>query len=179
MSGPRVSLAVLLTLCAGVAPAEAAGSGCSGADHLPANVRPVEARTATLCVLNAERARRGLRRLRPNGRLARAAVRHGHDMVRRGYFAHDSLDGRDFATRIRATGYLHRAVGWTVGENLAWGSSVRGTPRMIVAAWMASPPHRRNILNRRFTAVGIAVVRGAPADVSDGATYVTDFGHRA
>ena len=99
-------------------------------------------------------------------------------MVRRGYFSHDSRDGRTFVTRIRATGYLARARLWTVGENLAWGSMEKGTPRTIVSAWMASPPHRRNILNRRFTAIGIAIVAGAPVAAQDAATYVTEFAHR-
>jgi uncharacterized protein YkwD len=45
---------------------------------------------------------------------------------------------------------------------------------------MASPPHRRNILNDRFRSIGIGVAAGTPiAGVARGATYVTDFGARS
>jgi hypothetical protein len=37
---------------------------------------------------------------------------------------------------------------WKVGENLAWGIGESSTPRSIVAAWMASAEHRKNILGR-------------------------------
>lgn len=172
------TLAVLVALVAGAVPAEAGAAGCPGADALPGSVRPAEARQATQCLLNAERARRGLRPLRADRRLAKAARGHGRDMVSRRYFAHDSLDGRDFAARIRATGYVPRTGGLVIGENLAWGSMSLGTPREIVSSWMASPPHRRNILNRRFSAIGIAIVKGAPGAAPNAATYVTEFGHR-
>jgi uncharacterized protein YkwD len=43
---------------------------------------------------------------------------------------------------------------------------------------MNSPPHRRNILNRKFRQIGIGVAAGAPVAGSSGTTYVTDFGVR-
>ena len=43
---------------------------------------------------------------------------------------------------------------------------------------MASPAHRRNILNRRFRQIGIGIVEGAPVAGSTGTTFVTDFGVR-
>ena len=134
----------------------------------------------TLCLMNAERARRGLPRLRLNRRLSRAAARHSRDMVRRHYFAHDSLGGASFVDRIRRTGYLRSVRSWNVGENLAWGSGNRGTPEQIVRAWMNSPGHRTNILTGRFREVGIGVSEGAPVRVeSPAATYTTNFGARS
>ena len=66
-------------------------------------------------------------------------------------------------------------LNWAIGENLAWGSGSRGTPRAIVRTWMHSARHRRSILSRRFRDVGIGVAAGAPAqdrsrgsDVHDG-----------
>ncbi|UZJ24552.1 CAP domain-containing protein [Rhodococcus antarcticus] len=48
--------------------------------------------------------------------------------------------------------------GWsTVGESVANG----GTADVVVDAWMASPPHRANILNLRFTVIGVGSVTGA------------------
>ena len=91
-------------------------------------------------------------------------------------------DGSSFVDRIRRTGYFRRISSWFVGENLAWGAGPnRSSPRGIVAAWMASPPHRQNILNSRFREVGIGVVEGAPRRKVFGlpsGTYATSFGTR-
>lgn len=178
--GPLRRIAVVVAVSVAVLPAAASAHSCPGADQLPSVQGAAHARAATLCLLNERREARGLRALHQNWRLARAALRHSRDMVHHVYFAHDSRSGRRFDARIRATGYLSGARAWTVGENLAWGSQQLATPRMIVAAWMASPPHRRNILDGRFTDIGVAIVGGAPVrgrpDVA--ATYTTDFGHR-
>jgi uncharacterized protein YkwD len=134
---------------------------------------------ATLCRVNQERTSRGMKRVRLSRRLGRAARRHAGDMVQRNYFAHDSLGGGDFVGRIRRTGYLRSAGRWVVGENLAWGAGDRSSPEATVQAWMDSPPHRANILKRRFREVGIGVVFGAPVPgQSQAATYATDFGRR-
>ena len=101
-------------------------------------------------------------------------------MVRRDYFAHDSLSGATFVDRIRRTGYLKGRRAWVVGENLAWGSDDRSSPAAIVRAWMKSPGHRTNILQRRFREIGIGLAHGAPdAPASPAATYATDFGARS
>ena len=42
---------------------------------------------------------------------------------------------------------------------------------------MNSPPHRHNILHRKFREIGIGIARGVPVRANyDGATYATDFG---
>ena len=64
-------------------------------------------------------------------------------MVRKRYFSHTSRSGNDMGDRIRSQGYLSGARSWMIGENLAWGSGERSTPRSIVRAWMNSPGHRR------------------------------------
>jgi uncharacterized protein YkwD len=51
----------------------------------------------------------------------------------------------------------------------------------MVEAWMGSPPHQANILDRRFREIGIGVAGGAPAQLGPGeqaATYATEFGQR-
>jgi uncharacterized protein YkwD len=133
----------------------------------------------TLCLVNAERRAHALPPLVASNRLRRAAARHGRDMVARRYFAHVSPGGGDVRRRVARTGYLRDSSAWMLGENIAWGAGERATPRAIVAAWMASPGHRANILRRSFREIGIAVVAGAPlASFDDAATYVTDFGTR-
>jgi len=156
----------------------AAGAACSGTTLLPAPTNLAGIGRATLCLLNAERAARSLRPLRANARLASAARVHASDMVAKRYFAHDSQSGADFSSRIKRSGYFRGARGWTVGENLAWGTSTAAQPREIVQAWMNSPGHRANILNARFREIGVGVVVGAPNGDGAGATYATEFGTR-
>jgi uncharacterized protein YkwD len=84
------------------------------------------------------------------------------------------------SSRIRRADYLEGAGRWRIGENLAWGSGERATPRSIVQSWMASPPHRANILSHGFREIGIGIAAGAPVKVSGrAATYTTDFGARS
>lgn len=156
------------------------GSDCAGGDLRPSEEAIEPLRRATLCLINAERRSRGLSQLRSNRVLARAALAHARDMVLRSYFAHDSLSGANLIDRIRRVRYASGRTRWLVGENLAWGEGVRGTPREIVAAWMNSPPHRANILRASFRDVGLGIVPGAPRP-SDlpAATYNTNFGAKA
>jgi len=175
-------VAALLAAPGGAAPRAVASQDvhCAGADVLPQDALPLAAETATLCLLNAERRARGMARLGMNQQLRRAALGHARDMVDRGYFSHESRDGRDFVDRIVRARYVRMSdPGWLLGENLAWGAGRLASPREIVRAWMASPGHRANVLRRRFRDVGIAVVAGTPVEGTGvGATYATDFGRR-
>src|SRR3954462_3990945 len=71
--------------------------------------------------LNALRSRQGVTPLRLDARLSRAAVRHSRDMVHRRYFAHESITGAPFSSRIAATGCMRARGRWSVGETLPWG----------------------------------------------------------
>ncbi len=163
-----------------LAPIAHATSACSHADDRPGVASEGELAKAAVCLINRHRARRGLRKLRLNGRLSAAARRHTVDMVKRNYFGHTSRSGSDVVDRLTRTGYMRGARAWTVGENLAWGSGGRSTPREIVAAWMKSPGHRANILRHRFREIGIGVVFEAPHNTrGTAATYTTTFGARS
>jgi uncharacterized protein YkwD len=166
---------------ASAAPALAAPQPCKGADALPAEVGSRATADTTLCLVNRERASRGLRPLRASAALARAARGHANDMVANRYFSHTSRSGSDFFSRIERAGYGgSRTRIILAGENLAWGSGELATPVEIVRAWMRSPGHRSNILRRGFHEIGIAAVNGTPvADAPVGATYATSFGNRA
>lgn len=154
---------------------------CSGGGLDPTGENLAEVARATLCLLNIEREARGLSPLRSNGRLARAALDHSRDMVRRSYFSHQSRSGASFVDRIRRRGYFEGQRRWLVGENLGWGKGARSTPRAMVDAWMNSPGHRANILQRRFRDVGIGIVLGAPqgSKPPPAGTYNTAFGVRS
>ncbi|CAA9501709.1 MAG: hypothetical protein AVDCRST_MAG53-2034 [uncultured Solirubrobacteraceae bacterium] len=164
------------------APAPELAVSCPGRDLVPtrANVRTV--RKATLCLLNEQRTSRGLRKLKSVAPLQAVAGAYAKRMVRERFFEHTSPDGGTFLSRIKRTSYLRGGLKrWTVGENLAWGSGERATPERIVQAWMHSPPHKRNIVNRRFRELGLGVALGAPrASAGSGAaaTYVNEFGMR-
>jgi uncharacterized protein YkwD len=173
-AGIMTAIAVLLFSV----PSASAGGACTAADASASQASKRVLVRASLCVLNARRARHDLRPLRLNRNLSTAARRHSRAMARRKFFSHDSLDGASFVDRIRATGYLSGASSWLVGENIAYGSGDRSSPRSIGAAWMNSPPHRANILSKSFREIGIGLALGTPVG-SGGATYTTDFGRRS
>lgn len=180
---PVTALVLAIAALAAASPSQALAArsqavACRSASTLPVDVDTDSVRRATLCLLNEERERRGLARLRHNAQLAAAARRHARDMVTRSYFAHDSLSGASFIDRIEQTGYT-RNVSWTLGENLAWGSGRLASPLEIVKAWMASPGHRANVLGR-FREVGVGLAEGAPVDARglSAHTYASEFGTR-
>ena len=160
-------------------PAAGSAMACDNANARPGGASQAQLESATVCLVNNARERHGLGRLRVNGRLSAAADAHSGDMVRKRYFSHTSRTGRDVVDRLRNTGYLSGASSWTVGENIAWGSGARSTPRSIVSAWMHSAGHRHNILSRRFREIGLGVAFDTPAgSYSTGATYTNTFGAR-
>ena len=159
------SSSFVLALVAGTliaAPTAAAVQACPASNATPASATKRTILRATLCELNRERDHYGLRKLKLNKKLSRAARRHAHDMARRNYFSHDTLGGGTFVDRIRGAGYLNGAQSWVVGENLAWGSHSYSRPSVIMRMWMHSAGHRANILNGSFKEIGIGIAYDAP-----------------
>jgi uncharacterized protein YkwD len=174
------SIVLALLLGAALAPANVGAhpSACSSA-HVAVVSRATvrQAQEATLCLLNRARAQAGLPPLRLNRRLSKAASGHSHEMVRHHYFAHESANGRSAFDRIFAVHYVPRHANWSLGENIGWGSATLAQPVALVRMWMHSPPHRANILSRRFRDIGIGITPGTPRRHGRrGATYTTDFG---
>ncbi len=168
--------AAVALACAPAAPASAAA--CPGAHVTPAAHNLGKVRAATRCLINAERKRHGVRRVRADRDLRQAARRYAKRMVAQDFFAHESPSGSELSERVRAAGYLRGARGWSAGENLAWGTGRLATPAATVRAWMGSPGHRANLLHGRFREVGVGVAPGAPVSSVGGraATYVTVYG---
>ena len=83
-------------------------------------------------------------------------------MARGRFFSHTSPGGATFVDRIRGTGYLAGARSWAIGENIAYGSGSRSSPRSIGRAWMNSPGHRANILSSNYREIGIGLAIGTP-----------------
>jgi len=154
-------------------------AACAGIRAVPTAGNLAAARTSTLCLLNAQRTRHRMHPLRENPRLEAAADGHARDMVKHDYFSHDTPAGVTFLDRILGHGYVNLHQAWSVGENIAWGTGPLATPVATVNAWMHSPEHRANILQRSFRDIGIGVAAGDPASGGlSGATYATDFGRR-
>jgi uncharacterized protein YkwD len=164
----RLVVLPALALVAAV-PATADAATCAGASSSPERLGESGVRHATLCVLNQQRRAHGLRPLRADNGLAKAALGHSKDMVAHRYFAHESRSGAAFTAR------MPRSRFHILGENIGWASGRFATPRAMVQAWMHSAGHRANILQPRYRAIGIGVAFGAPVGGS-GATYSTDFG---
>lgn len=166
--------AVLAAVIVSFSTPSAAWAACPNEDVMPAADNIAQIREALLCLHNEQRAASGLPALKEHTRLRRAAAGHSDDMVDRGYFSHTGR--RTFAERIIAAGYARRHDGWSLGENLAWGTGRLATPRGMIDAWMNSPGHRRTILNRSYREVGFGVRLGVPKDPSSGATVTANFG---
>lgn len=103
---------------------------------------------------NIQRANYGLPALRQSPKLNEAARLKVNDMFTRQYFDHVSPTGGNISNLAQAVGYEYLSI----GENLALGNYEND--QILVQAWMNSPGHRANILNAKFSEIGVAVIRG-------------------
>lgn len=106
-----------------------------------------------LLLLNRERLERGLAPLAVHPGLRAAAEKHSRKMADMGSMAHDYPDYPSLAERLRAEEVCFTRA----GENVAHGEGVGLGD--IHDGFMQSPPHRGNILDSRYTDIGIAVFR--------------------
>jgi uncharacterized protein YkwD len=131
--------------------------------------------------INELRAANGLSAWTASSGLTKAAVAHSRSMVLNGFFAHESRNGAPFWERVK-TFYGPRARGWTVGENLAMFGGAKPDADAILQAWIASPPHRANLLSKFFANAGIAILYDPAAGgvYGGGSTWVVtlDLGAR-
>jgi len=133
----------------------------------PAPAPPAPAPPAASSILsdmldrvNAERSARGLAPVSYDDQLVLAAQRHSDDQASRGQMTHTGGDGSTLAVRVDRVGYS-----WSrLGENVAYGFPDAAS---VMAGWMASDGHRRNILSAN-TEFGLGLALGA-----DGRPYWT------
>jgi len=152
----------------GVAVAVTALSLASAADAAStATLTPPEA--SLLTVMNEVRAANGLRPLRADTRLERAARAHSSRMLRTDRFYHGA-----FNARIRGVGVHARRV----GENLAWGVGSFSRARVIVNMWLSSPGHRANLLRPGYRIVGVGALRGTFSGYRGALMITADFAGR-
>ena len=135
-----LSVVILGFLAQGLAPTGANAAGARPRDQM-------------FTLTNHDRAAHGKATLGLDAKLSRYAKKHSREMANRGYLFHTAdlaavLKGRD----------------WTIGgENVGVGSALTD----LEDAFMASKPHRKNILRTTFDAAAVGVFK------SDGEFWVT------
>jgi uncharacterized protein YkwD len=108
---------------------------------------------ALVDLANADRATEGLQHLQVNPTLVAVAQAKANDMAAKGYFAHTSPQGLDPWYWFKEEGYAFTYA----GENLAVDFSDSAD---VERAWMNSPTHRKNVLDPKYTEIGIATAQG-------------------
>ena len=104
-------------------------------------------------LVNIERSKHGLKPLAHNWELARVARYKSMDMRDQGYFSHQSPTYGSPFEMMRDFGISFRMA----GENIAAGQR---TAESVVAAWMNSEGHRKNIMHTSFSQIGVGYVSG-------------------
>lgn len=104
-------------------------------------------------LVNTDRQSNNVGELTVNPVLVAVAQLKANDMAEKGYFAHKSPEGHDPWYWFAKGGYKFSHA----GENLAVDFSDSAD---VERAWMNSPTHRANLLNGRFTEIGIATAVG-------------------
>jgi uncharacterized protein YkwD len=102
-------------------------------------------------LLNQERQGRGLNALKADPAVSAVARAHSKDMCQRGYFSHQSPDGKQPWDRLRAGGVRGFKA---AAENIAVGYS---TAQAVHTGWLTSPGHRRNRLAPGYTRIGVGL----------------------
>ncbi|MEK7581482.1 MAG: CAP domain-containing protein [Patescibacteria group bacterium] len=106
-----------------------------------------------ISLTNAKRAQNGLGAVTFNPLLAQAATQKASNMFSENYWAHNSPSGRTPWSFISAAGYKYVYAGENLARDFSDASSV-------VNAWMNSPSHRSNLLDKNFKEIGVAVADG-------------------
>jgi len=126
--------------------------------------RPVRAAglmSQVVTITNQQRNAHGCEPLTVDQSLVVASERQSWYMAATRDFGHIGWGGSTFEARARVAGYPEPAA-----ENIAWGYR---TAREVVAAWMASPAHRANILDCTTRSIGTGVTYAA-----DGTPYYAE-----
>ena len=155
-----VLTAALLLGAAVFQTAPAAAQGCAGASSQ--KLSKAQANQVVFCLVNAQRARHGLRPLRHNARLAKVARVHARDIVKYQFIGHDSPAHGSLLARVKRSGY-GRNKRLTFGEILGAGRGRWSTPRSIVREWMKRQIHRKAILYPKFRVMGVGAALGMPS----------------
>ena len=104
-----------------------------------------------LGLINAERQKAGLAPVKMHDGLSKAAMDKGMDMVQKKYFAHANKEGKHGYNFITDNKIAYNSA----GENL--GNGFKDSAR-LTSKWMKSQSHKANIMNPKYTDMGLAIV---------------------
>ncbi|WP_274628954.1 CAP domain-containing protein [Arvimicrobium flavum] len=135
-----VSIAVLIAL-----------AGCQSAGRLGESTGENRTGAAYMAKIRADNA---LPSMSPDSTLEKAARQQAALMAGAGKMSHTTSFGQNFGRRMHSNGVKGPAA-----ENIAHGAF---GPEELFARWMASPPHRRNMLDPSFTKYGLAAAQDSP-----------------
>jgi uncharacterized protein YkwD len=121
--------------------------------------------SSIVSAINSFRALHQLRTLGVDPRLSRAALAHSRDMLRRNYFGHGDFAGRMLRFHVR---------GRLFEENLDWSTGIV-SGQVVLANWLASPPHRATIFNPNLRRIGVAAPVGPFAGWPTVTVVTADF----
>ncbi len=117
---------------------------------------------------NLEREKNGLGPVNENAKLNSAAEEKAKNMFEENYWAHYSPSGKDPWGFFARAGYKFSFAGENLARNFY-------NSEDVVAAWMASPTHRENIVNKNYKEIGVGVVNGV-LDGVETTLVVQEFG---
>lgn len=112
-----------------------------------------------IILTNKERVKNGLGELKENELLNRSAKLKSEDMISRNYWSHNTPDGSETWVFFNKVSFMYQDA----GENL---SQAFTTPTEVFNAWMVSPSHKENILDSRYTNIGVSVDFQVPNNLS-------------
>ena len=112
---------------------------------LPATAPAIQTFDRQFAALRREK---GLSPLRSNASLDAVALAHSKDMRAHGYVSHNDRNGQRAQARVRQAGITRCGI----GENIAQGQD---SVAEVIAAWMESTGHRRNMLKSDYASYGI------------------------
>lgn len=139
------------------APGNPGGDGSGDTENRPPVADSPQAYIQEVAdLVNQERAKAGLSPVTLSAQLSSAANIRSQEIMQS--FSHTRPDGSSFSTAIRQSGISYQGS----GENIAYGQS---SPQAVMNAWMNSQGHRANILNPRYTYIGVGYAensRGVP-----------------
>jgi uncharacterized protein YkwD len=147
---------------------------CPSADQL--GLSQSAAQQSMLCLTNWARTKSGLPALQLDTTLNAAGNAKLTANVSCGEFSHTPC-GKPFSDVFGT--YLSGARGYSIGENIAWGTGHYGSPRETMDGWLKSPGHRANILTAAFRDIGIGYLANQTFQGYGGATlWSQEFGTR-
>ncbi|MDR3594436.1 CAP domain-containing protein [Clostridium sp.] len=106
-----------------------------------------------LQLMNEKRTEAGLKPLTIDNTLVQVARYKSDDMIQNNFFSHTNPDGTKWTNWLHTIGYDYTSA----GENIACNNT---DPVELFNQWWNSPGHRANMMNEKYTKVGIGVING-------------------